>query len=118
MFAAGWLDDPAWFVFESCRFERMAMSKNRRRPRPNQIEKRRRQVSMPLWVEAMERRQLLATMVVNTELDENNPADLTLSLREAIEINNGTLAVLSLSPAAQAQVFGTPKSTDQDLILF
>jgi uncharacterized repeat protein (TIGR01451 family)/CSLREA domain-containing protein len=57
-------------------------------------------------VEMLEGRQLLATITVNTAADDNSQSDTTLSLREAIEISNGTLAISSLSQAEQVQVSG------------
>jgi parallel beta-helix repeat protein len=53
----------------------------------------------------LEDRQLLAAIAVNTAADDST-ADATLSLREAIEVSNGTLAVSSLSTQEQAQVSG------------
>jgi hypothetical protein len=44
---------------------------------------------------------------VNTVADSDNPADPTLSLREAIAVCNGTLSVGTLSATAQLQVQGT-----------
>jgi uncharacterized repeat protein (TIGR01451 family) len=43
---------------------------------------------------------------VNTVSDSDSPADPTLSLREAIELSNGMLAVSSLSSTAQQQISG------------
>src|SRR4051812_42796640 len=94
----------------------MAMSKNRLRPR--QVKQRRRLVAQSLGVEPLELRQLLATIVVNTELDESDPLNNTVSLREAIQLNNGTLSVGSLSAAAQGLVIGTPNGVARDSILF
>src|SRR5690242_11244709 len=85
------------------RQQRMAMSQDRRRS--HQVSHRRRSVALPLQIEAMEKRQLLATIVVNTTVDENNPADGTISLREAIALTNGTLKVADLSATEQALVF-------------
>lgn len=48
------------------------------------------------------------TITVNTTSDENDPADGTISLREAIELSNGTLPFSALSPAEQALVAVTP----------
>ena len=59
-----------------------------------------------LLLESLEVRSLLATLVVNTAGDENVP-DGTLSLREAIEVSNGTLAISALSPQEQVQVSGS-----------
>jgi uncharacterized repeat protein (TIGR01451 family) len=64
----------------------------------------------------LERRALLAlTITVNTATDENSN-DSTLSLREAIEVANGTLAVSSLSAQEQLQV--TTNQASQNLIAF
>jgi hypothetical protein len=51
-------------------------------------------------------------MTVNTTTDENTfgGTDPTLSLREAMELANGTLAVGALSPQEAAQVSGTPNT--------
>ena len=64
-----------------------------------------------LQVEVLEDRQLLSTITVNTTADDTSP-DATLSLREAIEVSNGTLAVSSLSTQEQAQVSGAVGSTN------
>jgi hypothetical protein len=56
-------------------------------------------------IEVLEDRQLLATITVNTTADDTT-ADATLSLRQAIEVSDGTLAVSSLSTQEQAQVSG------------
>ena len=58
-----------------------------------------------MQVEVLEDRQLLATITVNTAADPATPGT-TMSLREAIEVSNGTLAVSSLSTQQQAQVSG------------
>ena len=55
-----------------------------------------------LW---LENRRLLATILVNTPADDTAP-DSTLSLREAIELVDGTLRLTDLSPQEQAQVSG------------
>jgi FG-GAP-like repeat len=77
------------------------------RPRPAAY--RRPRCARPA-VEILETRLTPATLTVNTLVDENTfgGTDPTLSLREAIELTDGTLAVSSLSPAEQAQVSGTP----------
>ena len=64
-----------------------------------------------MQVELLEDRQLLATITVNTTADDTT-ADATLSLREAIEVSNGTLAVSSLSTQEQAQVSGAVGATN------
>ena len=75
--------------------------------RPNKATLRR---SMPFRfaarVETLERRALLATLLVDTTADTVDPTDNALSLREAIEVSNGTLAVSSLSATEQSLVFG------------
>ncbi|MGC8638550.1 MAG: beta strand repeat-containing protein [Isosphaeraceae bacterium] len=58
---------------------------------------------------------MLATLTVNTASDTVVPTDPTLSLREAIEVSNGTLAISVLSTQAQAQINGalsTPNTID------
>jgi uncharacterized repeat protein (TIGR01451 family) len=77
-----------------------------------------RRSSRLLELERVEDRLLLATITVNSAVDSNNPADPTLSLREAIELSNGTLAVSSLSSQAQLQVSGTPHGTGADTVNF
>jgi CSLREA domain-containing protein len=64
-----------------------------------------------MQLEVLEGRQLLATITVNTTADDT-AADATLSLREAIEVSNGTLAVSSLSTQEQAQVSGAVGATN------
>ncbi len=72
------------------------------------LKSRRRQ---RLCVDVLEDRQLLSTITVNTTADET-AADPTMSLREAIEVSNGTLPVSSLSTQAQAQVSGAVGGTN------
>jgi hypothetical protein len=62
-------------------------------------------------VEGLEDRQLLSTITVNTTA-EVAATDATLSLREAIEVSSGTLAVSSLSTQAQAQISGAVGNTN------
>ena len=69
-------------------------------------------------IEDLERRALLATLVVNTTADSNDPTASTLSLREAIEVSNGTLPVSSLSAGAQALISGTFLSSVPNDIVF
>ena len=64
-----------------------------------------------MQVEVLEDRRLLATITVNTTADDAT-ADATLSLREAIEISDGMLAVSSLSTQEQAQVSGAVGATN------
>lgn len=68
-------------------------------------------------IEALEARKLLATLTVNTTSDDTTP-DGTLSLREAIEVSNGTLPLASLSPSEQSQISGalsTPNTIAFDI---
>jgi hypothetical protein len=69
---------------------------------------RRKRVSL----EALEDRQLLATITVNLTADSTAVTGATLSLRQAIEISNGTLAVSSLSSQQRALVSGTVSGTN------
>jgi hypothetical protein len=64
-----------------------------------------------MQIEVLEERQLLATITVNTTSDDST-ADATMSLREAIEVSNGSLAIASLSSQEQAQVSGTVGATN------
>src|SRR5262249_30620221 len=94
----------------------------RTRPRPREIvamrgsfhtAKLRRRKAMQ--VELLEDRQLLSLITVNTTADDAT-ADATLSLREAIEISDGTLPISSLSKQEQAQVSGDVASNN--MIMF
>src|SRR5262249_17256930 len=58
-----------------------------------------------------------ATLTVNTIADADLRDDV-LSYREAILINNRTLAVSALTAAEQVQVSGSPTATDTDTIAF
>jgi CSLREA domain-containing protein len=64
-----------------------------------------------MQLEVLEDRWLLAVITVNTTADDTTP-DATLSLREAIEVSDGTLAVSSLSTQEQAQVSGAIATTN------
>ncbi len=75
----------------------------RRRDKSNKFRIARRH--RVLAVEAMERRELLATLLVNG-VDDTNARDPELTLREAIEVVDGTLAVSSLSAGEQAADLG------------
>jgi hypothetical protein len=96
---------PARSVAEvSTSIPRFQISSNRRttmKRTTSTLKRRRRRFSL----EVLEERQLLATITVNTTADDTT-ADSTLSLREAIEISNGALAVTSLSAQEQSQVTG------------
>jgi Bacterial Ig-like domain (group 3)/Right handed beta helix region len=70
--------------------------------------RRRRQRSLsihPFAFDFLEERQLLATITVNTVSDTNS-SPRTLSLRQAIEISDGTLALSSLTSTQQGLVSG------------
>jgi VCBS repeat-containing protein len=74
--------------------------------------------SRRMFFEQLEDRSLLAAMITVTSTADTNARDTVLTLREAILVNNRTLAVSSLSAAEQAQVSGTPTSSDTDTIAF
>jgi CSLREA domain-containing protein len=76
----------------------------RRRVR-NSPNLRHRKMARVVRIEPLEDRRLLASITVNTTADDATP-DATLSLREAIEVSDGTLAISSLSTQEQAQVSG------------
>ncbi len=78
------------------------------RANTSNLNKRRR---MKLSLEHLEPRQLLSTITVNTTAD-STAAGATLSLRQAIEVSNGALAVSSLSAQQQALVSGTVGSSN------
>ncbi len=87
-------------------------NKNRRRSRPD------RSLGRALRVERLEvRRMLAAVMTVNSTADSNT-RDALLTLREALLVNNRSLAVATLSAAEQSQITGTPTSADADSIRF
>ena len=71
-----------------------------------------------LAVEALEPRELLAAAITVNSTADANVRDAVLTLREAILVNNRTLAVGSLSAAEQAQVSGSPTNADRDTIRF
>src|SRR5262245_55924430 len=58
-----------------------------------------------------------ALLLVNSALDSDS-RDAVLTLREAIEVSNRTLAVSSLTTQEQFQVSGTPTAEDTDTIAF
>ena len=61
--------------------------------------------------EHLEDRQLLAAITVDTTAD-NTTLGSTLTLREAIEVSDGTMAVSSLSSQEQAQITGIVGATN------
>lgn len=69
-------------------------------------------------VEALEDRCLLAAVITVNSTADTNARDTALTFREAILVNNRTLAIATLSAAEQAQVAGTPASNDADTIQF
>jgi hypothetical protein len=68
--------------------------------------------------EQFEARTLLAAIITVNSTNDGDTRDGLLSLREAIEVNNRTLAVSSLTAQEQAQVSGTPTADDADTIAF
>src|SRR4051794_13894824 len=78
--------------------------------------RRARRHALRTWtLERMEERTLLSVLTVNTTDDADN-RDAVLSLREAIELNNGTLAVGALTAGEQAQLTGD--AADRNAIHF
>jgi hypothetical protein len=72
------------------------------------LKSRRRQ---RLSIDVLEDRRLLATITVNTAADDPT-ATASLSLRQAIEVSDGTLSVSSLSTQQRAQVSGAVGATN------
>ncbi len=62
-------------------------------------------------LDVLEDRLAPAVLTVNS-LADNTTADATLSLRQAIDVVNGSLALSSLSPAEQGQISGTLGNND------
>jgi hypothetical protein len=54
----------------------------------------------------------VATLDVNTTATTESTADTLLSLRDALELSNGTFTLSQMTPQAQAQVTGTPGDID------
>jgi Bacterial Ig-like domain (group 3) len=72
---------------------------------------RRRGARRVFPVEILERRQLLATITVNTSADFDGTAGGdALSLRQAIELSDGTLSLAALGPSRAHLVVGGPSS--------
>jgi len=69
----------------------------------------RRYASQPLFELLEDRRLLSATITVNSTAD-TDLRDGVLTLREAILVNNGDLALASLSAQEQGQISGSPTS--------
>ena len=69
------------------------------------MKKRRKQWTL----EPLEARSLLAVITVNSALDASAP-NTVMTLRQAINISNGSLPISSLTPQQQAQVAGTLSS--------
>ena len=67
--------------------------------------------------EPLDRRDLMAVLTVNTIAD-NDARDDALTLREAIEVAQGDLALADLTDAEKAQVVGTLAGTAPDTIAF
>jgi len=96
------------------------MTPSRDLPRPFDSRSRRGRLSRPakLFVERMEDRCLLATIVVNTALDSAISNDGDISLREAIHLTNGTLTVAQLDPISSSRINGVPGGSVRDEIVF
>ena len=77
--------------------------------RPSRRVERARRRLRDLRVESLEGRILLATLTVDTVADFGTDTG-TLSLREAIEVSDGTLAISALSILQRAQVSGALSS--------
>src|SRR5262245_31951520 len=69
-----------------------------------------------LFLEQLEDRSLLAAVITVNSTADSDTRDTVLTLREAVLVNNRTLAVATLTAAEQAQVVGTPSSADADTI--
>lgn len=82
------------------------------------MSKRRKHSHRTPRVELLEPRALLATLIVNTAADENSQADNSLSLREAIQVANGTLPIASLSAGERSQISGSLTFPAPNNILF
>ncbi len=81
-------------------------------------ERARRSALRPL-AESLEDRSLLATITVNTAGDPASPVTGMISLRQAIQLTNGTLSPSSLDPATvSALISGTPNGPGPDTIAF
>src|SRR4051812_8769022 len=96
------------------------MSKPRSRRLPPSQRPTRRPTGRSLSFEPLEARELLATFIVNTTGDAAapSPGDPPLSLRGAIELSNGTLAVSPLPPAQQSLVPGSLSAPPPNRIVF
>jgi len=96
------------------------MTPSRDLPKPSDSRSRRARLSRPakLFVERMEDRCLLATIVVNTALDSAISNDGDISLREAIHLTNGTLSVAQLDPISSSRITGVPGGSVRDEIVF
>lgn len=83
----------------------------KRRIRSNRFFNDARRRRRPLFLEAVEPRVLLSTLLVNSAAD-TNARDAVLTLREAIMVANGDLAVGSLTAQEQGQVDGAAAPVD------
>ncbi|HMC11963.1 MAG TPA: hypothetical protein VKH44_11760 [Pirellulaceae bacterium] len=90
-------------------------------PLPSRCRSRRRKARCRFYqplVEQFEDRSLLSAIITVNSNADSDDRDSMLTLREAIEISNRTLAVPKLSATEQTLVNGTPTSTDTDTIAF
>ena len=79
------------------------------KPRPDRMHRHWRRRTRPgrrPLLEPLEPRTLLATITVNSA-DDSGARDTVLTLRQAIELSDGTLALGSLTAQQKAQVSGT-----------
>src|SRR5262245_36162819 len=67
-------------------------------------------------VACREKSQTATTLEVNDTNSTGNAGDAVLSLAEAIQLANGTLALEGLSEGERAQIRGTPGPNSADLI--
>lgn len=84
------------------------------------IDRRRNGRRLLAWPEILEVRRLPATITVNSAIDDAPARDDLITLREAILIADGSLAVASLSMAERALVSGSVNTgaTNRDRIQF
>ncbi|MGE3819499.1 MAG: hypothetical protein AB7I30_08690, partial [Isosphaeraceae bacterium] len=91
-----------------------------RKPRIGSVardHRRRRAVDLGR-LESLEPRTLMAVMTVTTNVDTIDPSDNALSLREAIEVSNGTRPIASLSAFEQLLVSGSLSAPAPNTIQF
>src|SRR3954447_21655946 len=88
---------------------------------PKSVHRRRQQgrrQSRRLFLEQFEDRRLLAAVITVNSTDDPDLRDQALTLREAIEVSNGTLGINSLSSGERQQVNGLPDGVKPNNIAF